>query len=423
MKHLIIVLILCLTLLSCASASFVVTKPCSVPDDFFGISPDRSPLIQEDFDILNDFNAIWIRSTIRWTGVEQLEGVWDFEYWDDYIEKAEAAGRKVILILGFDNRWLYDDFKEQRNLSERELPYFLNYVEQVVSRYGTRIIYEIWNEPNWVFWYGSDENFFRLSAAAAKKVKEVEPNATVLAGSTSRFDRKFTKGMFKAGAMENTDGFSVHPYGVSPSDTMRQVDKLRKLFNKYNYDKPIWVTEVGYSTGPISFCSIKRYPEYIVKTLSGLAARADSVRNMVWYEFMDTYNPGEVQRKLYFENYFGLIFPNRTLKRGADAFMLTAGNLAGTEYRPDLLSREKISKNITSLYFNKEDGSNTLIVWKNSIGKKKLHLTVQEAEEITNHNISNREKLTLSNKSVIKVGREPLIITWTGGSPPLLTKK
>jgi len=394
-----------------------------IPDDFFGISPDRSPLLQEDFNLLDNFNATWIRSTIRWTGVEPEEGRWEFEYWDNYISKAEAAGKKIILILGFDSRWLYEDNKEQRNLGERELPYFLKYVEQVVTRYGTRVAYEIWNEPNWVFWYGSDENFFALSAATAKRIRELEPNAIVLAGSTSRVDKKFTRGMFRSGAMENTDGFSVHPYGASPNGTMRQINKLQKIFNEFNYDKPIWVTEVGYSTGPISFCNIREYPDYIVKTLSGLATRADGVRNLLWYEFMDTYNPGEIKNRLDFENYFGLIYPNRTLKPGAHAFMLTANHIAGTQYNPDNLTREKVKKSVTSLYFTKEDGTNTLILWKNGVGRRNLRLTVPGAISLSQYNIHNGEANLLPENPVLKVKKSPIIITWAEGSAPRLTKK
>jgi len=410
---------------SCASAStsFTVSQPSKIPQDFFGISPDRSPLEKEDFELLDDFSAVWIRTTIRWAGVERQEGVWDFDRWDIYVDKAEAAGKKVIIILGFDNPWLYSDNKEKRDLAERELPYYLKYVEQVVTRYKTRVVYEIWNEPNWVFWKGSDKNFFALSAAAAKKIRELEPDALILAGSTSRVDAKFTRGMFKSGAMENTDGFSVHPYGTSPVDTMRQINKLKKILNEFKYDKPIWVTEVGYSTGPVSFCHIRQYPEYIVKTLSSLSTQANGIRNVIWYELMDNYNPGEVVNRLDPENYFGLIHPNKTFKNGAEAFMLTAGYLAGAEYSPNLLKREKVSKNITSYFFVREDGESVLILWNNGMGKKKVRLSVANAQDISNHNIINREITILKGEPLLEIGKEPVFITWKGGENPRLLKK
>jgi hypothetical protein len=414
-------LVICSIFLSCGS--FAVSKSCLVPEDYFGISPDRSPLNKEDFELLDDFNAVWIRSTLRWSGVEPEEGKWYFDRWDDYIAKAEAAKKKVVFILAFDNAWLYSDHREHRDLTDREIPYFLKYVEQVVSRYRTKAVYEIWNEPNWTFWKGSNEHFYALSAAAAKKIREVEPGALILAGSTSRVSKSFTRGMFKYGAMENTDGFSVHPYATSPLGEIMQIDKLQKILDEFGYDKPIWITETGYSTGPISFCNIKRYPEYIVKTLSGMAARAGRVRNLIWYELMDEYNPGEVRNRMNFQNYFGLVYPNKTYKPGAEAFMLTAEYLAGTEYRPEFPLREGVGKGIISLYFIKPDGTSILILWKEGMGKQKLRLAVANAEGLSRHDILNREIVLLPAEAVLEISREPIFITWKGGGHPRLAKK
>jgi hypothetical protein len=416
------VLLLCALFTSCASNIFTRDEPVKIPEDFFGISPDRSPLNPEDFELLDDFNASWIRSTIRWSGVEKEEGVWDFSYWDEYVEKAERADKKVILILGFDNGRLYKDNKEHRAFTERELPYFLQYVEQVVSRYRLRVVYEIWNEPNFTYWDGTDRQFFTTSAAAARKIREIEPNAVILAGSTAFFSKGFTRGMFTSGAMENTDGFSLHPYGITPAGTVRQIEKLIKVFDEFDYDKPVWVTEVGYSTGPISICNIKRYPEYIVKTLCGIALRADRVNNMLWFELMDDYNPGEVPNRLNPANYFGLIYPNRTFKPGAHAFMLTATSLAGSEYRPELPIRENISNNVTSLYFVKEDGTNILILWKSGSGKQTLRLAVPDIENISCHDINDMEIITMEPETILEISRQPVFITWKGGGMPRLLR-
>ena len=420
---LIILTALCVNLISCASGSFAVSGSGTVPEDFFGITPERYNLNSRGFGILDEFNAVWIRDTIRWSGVERGEGNWIFDSWDGYIADAEAAGKKIVLVLGFDNPWLYPEKKERRDFTDSELPHFLMYIEKVVTRYKTRVVYEIWNEPNWHFWKGSDENFFRVSAAAAKRIKELVPAAVVLAGSTSRFDKKFTRGMFLAGAMEHTDGFAVHPYGTSPADTMRQVDNLKKVYDEFNYDKPIWITEAGYSTGPVSFCNIKQYPEYIVKTLSGLSARADMVRHIIWYELIDEYNAGEVKNYLDPLNYFGLAFPDGTYKNGAEAFMLTAHYLAGSKYNSELPIRENVSRNVTSLYFIKDDGTGVLIIWNDGLGKKKISLSIAGAENISSHNIVNREVSPMQENTILNVGREPLFITWKAGKPPKLGSK
>jgi len=409
---------LCINLLSCVS--FSASKPCTVPEDFFGISPNRSSLNKEDNDLFDDFNIKWIRTTIRWSSVEQGEGNWNFERWDSYVARAEAAGKKVLFVLAFDNSWLYRNNKEHRAFTDRELPYFLKYVEQVVRRYRTRVAYEIWNEPNGIFWRGTNRQFYALTAAAAGKIRELEPEAIVLAGSTFRVPKGFTRGMFNSGVMEHADAFSVHPYAFTPKATMRQYNKLMKILDKFEYTKPIWITEIGYFTGPRPFFSTKRYPEYIVKTIGSLSARAGEIRSIIWYELTDEFDPEIGKKRLNPLHYMGLVYRNKELKPGAEAFMLTAGNLAGTEYHPELLLREGISKNIISFYFLKEDGTSVLILWKEGPGKQNLNLEVPNAVSLSHHNIHNSEITFLPEKTVLRAGREPIFITWNGGGPPRL---
>jgi hypothetical protein len=410
-------------LFSCASTSFAGPKPYRIPEDFFGISPDRINL-DEAAALLDEFNAVWIRTTIRWTNVEPEEGVWNFERWDNYVDRAKAAGKKVLFILAFDSEWLYSDKREHRDLTEREIPYFLKYVEQVVTRYKGRVdAFEIWNEPNAFFWDGSDEHFFALSTAAAKKIKETDPGATVLACSTFRVSASFIRGMFSSGAMEYTDGISLHPYSSDALHTVRQIDKLRKIMDEFNYDKPIWITEVGYATGGIYFSTngLKRYPEYIVKTLGGLAARG--VRNSIWYELMDEYNPGEEPDRWNPSHFFGLIYPDKSLKPGAKAFMLTARYLAGAEYRPELPLRENIPGSFTSLYFKRHDGTNVLLLWNNGRGKQVLRLTVTGTARLLRHNIVSGEAAPMQPDMVLEITRDPLFISWEGEGAALIKKE
>ena len=414
---------LCFAFVSCASSSFIVPESAYVPNDFFGITPERMPLNTETFELLDELNAVWIRDTIRWTSVEHGEGNWNFSEWDDLINTVEAAGKKLVLVLGFDNGWLYENGKEHRNMGERELSFFLKYVEQVVCRYQTRVVYEIWNEPNFVYWDGSDKKFFALVKATAEKIRELVPDATILAGATFRVPSGYIRKLFKSGAMEHTDGISIHPYGLTPAGTMNLIDKLLKIFDDFNYKKPIWITEVGYSTGSVFIGNRKRHAELVVKNLSGIAARSSYVRNMIWYELIDEVNPGDKQNYLDFLNYCGLMYPNGTYKSGTEAFMLTANYLAGKKYIPIYPVRENISHSITSLYFRSNDGSSVLILWKNGLGKRKMTLTIPGAENVTRHNINNREETLLPENITLEINREPVFITWTDGSPPRLTKK
>ncbi|MDR0598905.1 MAG: hypothetical protein LBG84_02315 [Treponema sp.] len=407
--------------LSCVSTPYGPPEPAQIPEDFFGVSPDRSPLEKEDFDLLDQLGTVWTRTTLRWSSVEPREGTWNFQHADNYVSKTVSAGKKLVYILGFDNPWLYQDRREHRDMTDREIPYFLAYTEQVVSRYRGKVAaFEIWNEPNWVFWKGSDEHFFALSRAAAAKARETDPHAVILAGSTARFSRRFTRGMIAAGALEHTDGFSIHPYSLSPRGTIRQVDKLRKLLDKADYRKPIWITEAGYATGGISPIRLDRYGAYIVKTLSGLAARSGAVRNVIWYELMDEYVPSAVPDHWNFEHFFGLIYPDRTLKPGARAFMLTAHHLAGAEYRPEFPRREGVFRGLVSLYFRKKDGTRVLLLWTESGDKRRIRLILEGAAGVFRQDIHGGPAVPLSADPEVEVGGDPLFVTWRGEAPPLI---
>jgi len=410
-------------LISCSTVRFESGQSYRIPDDFFGMSLSSSPLEKASYDMLDEYGIAWTRTTMHWSGVEPKEGEWDFSYNDKWMETAKAAGKKVVVILGFDNSYLYANGKEHRDLAEREIPYFLNYVEQVVQRYQGQVdAWEIWNEPNFLFWKGTDKHFFALSKAAAAKIREIDPNAVILGCSLFRVSEGFVRGMFETGAMENTDGISLHPYASDPIKTVNQIEKLQKILDDYHYTGSIWITEVGYATSGIYFSNVHvdNYPEYVVKTISGLAVHR--VRNMLWFEHMDDYNRGKTPNAWNPSDYFGLIYPNGESKGGADrAFILCSRYLRGAEYLPEIPVRETISPYVTSLYFRGADGKNILLLWNNGPGKRKIRLSVS-GENLELHSIRTGEITPRDSETTLSLSDTPLFFTWDGEPRARLTR-
>jgi hypothetical protein len=217
--------------------------------------------------------------------------------------------------------------------------------------------------------------------------------------------------------MEYTNGISVHPYASDALHTVKQIDKLRKILAEFNYPGEIWVTEVGYSTRGIYFSAnnLKTYPEYVVKTVSGLAARG--TRNLIWYELMDEYNKDTPPDTWNPSHFFGLIYPDKTRKDGAAAFALCANYLRGAEYRPEAPERLKVPGSVTSLYFGRESDEVTILILWNDSGKKKVRLTLPSAA--VSHSINGGGTTALSADTVLTLTKEPLFITWTGGRQDL----
>ncbi|WP_148257657.1 hypothetical protein [Leadbettera azotonutricia] len=364
---------------------------------------------------MDGLGAAWVRTTLRWTSVEREPGKWDYSYWDEYIDNGKTAGKKIMISLGFDNGYLYDDRKEHRDLTERELPYFLEYVERTVLRYKGRVdAWEIWNEPNLTFWKGSDEHFIALAKAAAQRIRDIDPEAKIVSAAFWRTPKRYIRGMFEAGAMEHVDAVSFHPYAASPGYTLRLYEKLAAILADYNYRGGIWVTEVGYPTHGWypTRVSEDKYPAYIVKTIAGLAVRG--VNPIIWYELFDEYNKKKAPSNFDSENFFGIVYPDFSYKKGAFAYKLCSEYLSNTTYMPSAPERKDISKSVTSLFFRGE-GRNALILWNTGI-KRTVHLAIPDAMPIMHDIASDKEEMLTDD--TIKLGRTPVFITWEGNFQP-----
>ena len=181
-------------LVSCSTPPFHINEIRKVPDDFFGIAPYNKRITPEDFPLIDELGVVWQRRTCRWSSLERVPGEWDFSDWDYYVEVSKNAGKKILAILAYDTSWVYEEKDAPRRISSRELPHFLNYVENVVRHFRGKIdAYEIWNEPNMMEWYGSNEEFITMTRAAIKTIRSVDPDVKILAGS-KRFYSKDGQG-------------------------------------------------------------------------------------------------------------------------------------------------------------------------------------------------------------------------------------
>ena len=406
---------------SCATPPFHTDKPRHVPEDFFGIAPG-SGLKPEDFPLIDELGVVWQRRTCRWSSVERTPGEWNFSDWDNYVEISKNTGKKLLAILGFDTPWIYEEETTRRKITARELPLYLNYVETIVRRYRGKIdAYEIWNEPNMMSWYGSKKEFIAMTRAAIKTIRSVDPDVTILAGSFWRVPRGFIRKTIRAGGVDGADGVSFHPYAVGPAKSVKLFDSLMKLLAKEGFAGEVWITEVGYPTRGWypTRVSEKNFPSHIVKTLVPLAARDPRV--LLWYELFDYQNPGEYTSAWNSEDFFGIAYPNHSVKTGYNAFALCGRNLAGKEYRPELPLRRGLPKRTVSLCFTGQDAENVLILWNERGSAFSARVTLPGKNQRL-YDIKTREYRALGEETEITVAKTPLFFTWTGTAIPMVQK-
>jgi hypothetical protein len=327
--------------------------------------------------------------------------------------------------LAYDTPWLYSNGKTRRYIAPENIPLFLRYVENTVSRYRGKVdAWEIWNEPNWTFWKGSNKEFYELTRLTAQKIRETDPDALILGGALWRVPENFINAMFKSGAMEDVNAIAFHPYAVNPANSVKLYDKLLKVLSRNNYTGDIWVTEVGYPSGGWypTRTSEDKMPSYVVKTLTGLAARG--ARTVFWYELFDTYNAGKSPTPLNSEQFFGLAYPDYSWKKGAAAYQLCSRSIAGTEYLPELPARTGLPDSVESFYFRGKDNSNTLILWNNKKPVLSLRIIISGSGLL--HDIVSGAGESIFREITIELGDTPQILTWHDEdefSPPEIVLK
>jgi hypothetical protein len=409
--------LLTLFVISCATP-LPQSASVDIPEDFFGVVG-----ISEEPEILALFNEMemkWSVRTLYWNRIENKQGIFDFSRFDITVDAAINEGIKIIGILGYEADWLFPEGKDKKYIAPENLPHFLHYVEETVRHFKGRIdVWQIWNEPNHIFWKGPNKDFYELSRLTAQKIREIDPNAYIVGGVFVRAPKGYIKKMNKAGAIENLNGMAFHPYALNPWDSMRVFDKFSRVLSKIDFSGSVWVSEMGWPTGGWypNKASLKKLPSFVVKTAVGAAARG--TRAFVWYELFDYRNKGEEDNKWNSEDYFGLVYPNFERKDGAWTYTLCARYLPGSRYMVDAPIRENIPKNIVSFCFLEgASGYNTLILWNDRSQTKKINLQLSPSSLL--HDISSGKNSPLPEETVLDVGKQPLLITWQGTDIPRL---
>lgn len=190
----------------------------------------------------------WLRVDFSWAGIESPQGQWKYDHIDRVVGEAEAGGLHILPLLLYSVAWADPAWQHPEA--------WLAYVEKTVSRYKDRFRYwEIWNEPN-LFWDSPNGRDYKtLLEMTCLKIKAIDPDLKVVYGGTSGIPLAFFEESFAAGGGAFFDVLNVHPYrGRMTSVELAagygaDLEKLRELMAKYRIaDKPLWVTEMGWST-------------------------------------------------------------------------------------------------------------------------------------------------------------------------------
>jgi Cellulase (glycosyl hydrolase family 5) len=216
---------------------------------------------------ISDVGARWVRIEFRWNEAEpSSKGSYDpniIARYDRAIDTARAAGAKVLVFVNGSPRWASGSripMMKPQNPAD-----YADFMRYVATRYAGRVsAWEVWNEENTSrFWPSgpSPAAYVPLLKAAYPAVKAGDPSALVVFGGVSQNDYSYIEGAYAAGAKGYFDVMAVHPYPGpnAPEDVWYSNGRIGTMaFSGFKEvrssmlargdDKPIWLTEFGWST-------------------------------------------------------------------------------------------------------------------------------------------------------------------------------
>ena len=212
---------------------------------------------------------LWDSGT-GWGQIETSPGRYSWAQLDEAVANAEEHGvTDILLVLGTTPAWnarriVVDDYPAPGAASApKDVDAWDDYVAAVVDRYRGRISsYQVWNEASLsMFWDGTPQQMADLTDRAYRIIKAADPDATVVAASTTvrlegAFDRFFVRYLEALRELDwPVDAFSAHLYPASKGTTDDRAAFVAQVSDTLAAagapDLPVWDTELNYGlAGP-----------------------------------------------------------------------------------------------------------------------------------------------------------------------------
>ena len=246
----------------------------------------------------------WVREDFRWDLLEPAPGRFNWARSDALMAAAAKTGMNVLAILGYSARWASSDPSGagDTRYPPRDPAAYADFARAVVQRYGAGgrfwsarpdlvprplAAVELWNEPwGWWSWKPTPDPraYARLARAGAAAVKQARRDVeTLVSGDPLLIRRDGSAGPWldavlaaDPGLGSLIDAYSTHPYpsprdrspldrSSAPAYRFERAGLTRSIAAAHGASRPIWITEVGWSTavGVSDAVSERRQAEFL----------------------------------------------------------------------------------------------------------------------------------------------------------------
>ena len=203
----------------------------------------------ENFAQLSESGSRWARHFVVFAGQDGVDGGYD-----TIVEREQAMGVKTLFVV-----------TGVGGAPPADQAAYARFVGRLAARYRGKVdAYEIWNEQDEPLWWNTPDvgAYVRLLRAAHGAIKAADPAAKVVFGPTTANNYDFVNAAYVAGAKGSFDAVAVHTdtacLDVGPTRFYREHGRIgrfsflgyrevRATMLHYGDDKPIWMTEFGWS--------------------------------------------------------------------------------------------------------------------------------------------------------------------------------
>jgi hypothetical protein len=298
--------------------------------------------------------------------VHNGEGEYEWYFHEQMVKELRGHGVNIIgVLVGPTPSWASVNGCGLNQFCPPKPDVFADFAYEVVSHFKDDVHYwEIWNEPdNPIYWapVASAAQYTEVLKAGYEAIKRADPSAQVLvAGMVSPAPAdKFLEEIHAHGGWDSFDIISLHPYTdpLGPEEGQIAVSGLGKVKGVAEAlgEKPIWVTEFGWSTGPSD--RIKRGEHVNPQKQAELLVRASTLlrvggaEKVLLYTLKDVRAPQDPPGR----NLYGLIYHAgdnlnySSVKPAFNAYKTLNEQLAGTRPEKNLkLVRENMALDFES---------------------------------------------------------------------------
>jgi chitodextrinase len=324
--------------------------------EFFGISQGSNRLNRLDGQDLKGMAAARVRTErfqLNWPSVQPSQGSFHWNETDALVGSLARHGIRAVPFVWGSPPWVAGTDARPPIDSAADEQAWQNFLKAAVARYGPGGIYwgtiyqqqygagatplpiqswQIWNEPNLAKYFApqpSATEYARVLEISHDAIKSQDPEATIvlagLVGIGSNPSWVFFRNLYQvAGVKSNFDVAALHPYSPDLDTFRKAIQNVRGVMTQYgDAEKTLWLTEVGWGSGPPDQYGINKGITGQDQMLDGAfdmilhSRRTWKVERVFWFYWRDPSTPAGTCS---FCGTAGLLNYDRTPKPAYDTF-------------------------------------------------------------------------------------------------------